>query len=322
MPRYALSDLGQVSYKLETTPYEKEDPTDEYFGIISDDVDIPGGVNPHTMLKSGGTRRAPYIHSPDEKEYPISIPVIPVDANIPLEVIIGEKTISDILDEGDTKVGEKHTWTESDILQTLTLLHAQKDLDFVEWFIGCKGSFTISGSMGEPINMAIDLMATKHEYDDTGATTPPTLNIPNDKPPFTFWMNCGVMFGAKEVATLNSFDIGLDNGITPRHHGCGRDAYAVVEETSADKFDASLNLDIVDLDFYKNAVEDDDPIDLTLPIKRGFSTDGTFNDGIEIVLKKCKVLEANIPNPGEGVLEGDIELAPLEMELSILVPTE
>ena len=320
MARYSLADLGQVSYGLETSPYEREIPSDQYFGLIADDVDLTGGINPHTMLKSGGTSRKPYIHSPDVKEYALTIPVIPVDHKVPLECIIGEKVITDIEDGASVKVGEKHTWQESDILQTLTLEHVQKDLDFAEWFIGCKGSLSISGSLGEAIEFSLDMMATEHEYDDTGTHTPPTLNIPRTRPPFRFWMNCDVLYGGKTIATLNSFDIGLDNGITARHHGCGRDAYTVVEETSPDKYDVSLNMDVVDLDLFRSAVENEDVADLIIPIKRGFSADDTWNDGIEIVLKDCKVLEANIPNPGEGVLEADVVFAPLGFELSILTP--
>jgi len=313
MVRYALADQGQVSYGVEATPYTKEAAA-KYFGLLSEDIEFPGGQNPQTRLKARGTKRGPYIHSPDIKEYGWPMPIIPIDHNIPLEIAIGERLIT-------SETGyDKHLFKESDILQTATIEHVQKDLDFAEWFIGSKASISsMKAAVGDPVSIDMDITSAKHEFDDTGGHTPPILGLPK-KTPFMFWMVCGVEYGAKEIATINSFDVSIDNGLTPRHHGCNREAYTIVEDTSADKYEVTLGIDIVDTDLFKEAAEDGALKNLTIPIPRRVDT-GVMVDGMIIRLEDCKIPEANIPSPAQGPVETDITVLPLGIEIEIRTPT-
>ena len=319
--RYILADQSQISYAIEDTAYTKKTPANKYFGYLSEDIDFPSGQNPTTMLKAKGTTRAPYVHSPDQKDYEFSLPIIPLDHNIPLEIALGERTIT------DQTTYERHLFDEADLLPTATIEHIQKDLDFVEWYIGSKANLNISGAVGEPINVTLDIVSAKHDWqtglgEGVGEHEIPALGLPKSKVPYMFWMTCGVKRGSDDLATINSFDIGVDNGLTPRHHGCGRDAYAIAEETSADKYDCTLGLDIIDLDLWTDAVENNDMEDIEIPIVRQLNEGGTvILDGIIIRLKDCKVEEAFLNSPAEGMIESDVKVSPLAIEIEIRKPT-
>lgn len=318
--RYALADEGQASYGMEGTPYSKAaDPT-QYLGYLQEDIDFVGGQNPHTNHSSGGTRRAPYNHSPDTREFGFSIPILPYDHQIPIEIAMGERTVSDILDGTSTKVGESHLFTEADQLPTATIQHDQQDLDLTEWFIGTKAGLTFEAAIGDPVQISLDCLAAKHEFEESPASFP-DLAIPNDKSPFRFWMHEGILYDGDPFLAVAGVSHGIDNGLEALFHGEeGRNAYAIAEGTSADKYDSTITAKILDLTQYNAAVNNEDRIDIELPFVRGKSDDGTINDAIILRMMGCKILTADVPFQGEGNLEHDIEVAPLNSEIEILTP--
>lgn len=319
--RYALADEGQASYGLEDTAYSKATDTDKYLGYLEEDIDFVGGQNPHTAQNSGGTRRAPHNYSPDTREYEFSIPVLPYDDNIPLEIAMGERTVEDILDDSDTKVGEKHVFSETNQLPTATIQHDQKDLGLTEWFIGTKASMTFEAAIGEPVQITLDCMAAMHDYDDDPSDYP-DLDVPNDKSLFRFWMHEGILYDGDPFLAVAGVSHTIENGLTALFHGEEeRDAYAIAEDTSTDKYDTSITAKILDMDQYKAAVDNEDPIDIELPFVRGKAEDGTINDAIVLKLYDCRILTADVPFQGEGHLEHDIEVAPLDSEIEILTPS-
>lgn len=318
--RYALADEGQASYKIEETAYTKEDDPDKYLGYLEEDIDFTGGQNPHEPQNSGGTRRAPHNYSPETKEYAFSIPVLPYDDNTPLEIAMGERTVEDIMDHDSVKVGERTIFSEADQLPTATIQHDQKDLDLIEWFIGTKASMTFEANIGEAVQITLDCLAAKHDYDDNPSSHY-DLNIPNDKPLFRFWMHEGITYDGDPFLAVAGVSHTVENGLEALYHGEEkRDAYAIAESTSTDKYDTTITAKIMDLDQYKAAVENEVRIDIEMPFVRGKSDDGTINDAIILKLDDCKILTADIPFQGEGHLEHDIEVAPLESSIEILTP--
>ena len=320
MKRYTLADEGQASFDMEATPYTKAaDPT-KYFGLLTEDIDFTGGQNPLTPRSTGGTRRAPFCHSVETKEYAFSIPILPIDANVPLEIAMGERNITDILDGESVKVGERHRFTEADILPTATIQHDQKDLDLSEWFIGTKASVSFEAAIGDPVQITLDCLAARHEYDDE-VTEFPDLEIPTAKCTFEFLMHEGILYDGEPFLAVAGITHGIDNGLEALFHGGQkREAYAIGETTNADKYDTTITAKILDLKQYLAAVENEARVDIVLPFVRGKSADETINDAIILTLKDCKIMSANIPFQAEGNLEHEIELAPLDTIIDIMVP--
>jgi len=317
--RYALAQKGQLSYGIESVPYTKEANPNQYFGYITDDVDLPNGQNPATPLAPGGTqRRGPHVWSPDEKEYPLSVPIKIYDHNIPLEVVFGTKAITDVENLSLVKVADKYTFTESPRLPTMTVQHANDELQLVEWFIGAKASLALSFSKGEFLTGTLDILAAAYDYVES--TPAPSIVIPHAKTPFRMTHLGLVTVGAKTVATIKSGDFGLDNGLESQHHGNGRDPYSISEGVGAEKYGIKFIMNIVDLVLFKRAQENDIPVLVTFPFIRSTVLDGTVDDGLNIIWEDCRILKANLPNNNEGVIESEVILGPRNSKIEIITP--
>lgn len=318
--RYALADEGQATYAIESSAYSKESTVDQYLGYLTEDISFPGGQNPHTQHSSGGTDRKPYNQSPDVKEFDFEIPILPYDSNIPLEIAIGSRAQEDITDDDGAKVGTRHKFRLGNTLPTATIRHDQKDLGVSEWFIGTKASLDIEASIGDPLQMTLNCMAAKHEFDDAPESFP-SLELPKQKSLFRFHMRKGITLGADPLLALSGFSASIDNGLEALYHGeNNRDAYAIAETTNSDLFDVTLNATILDLDLYKKAVNNESKVDIEIPIIRGEAEDGTNNDGVVVRFLNSNILTADIPFQSEGNLEHDIEVAPEGFEVDILEP--
>ncbi|AXR81493.1 phage tail tube protein [Natrarchaeobaculum sulfurireducens] len=303
--RYAQAAKGYESYGIESDSYEKSDDLGNHFGLVMDEVDYPN-PNPQTPMTTGGQGRGPYVNSPDPIEREFDIPVTVIDENVPFELAFGAR------DEGDGVV----TFTEEDVLPTATIEHVQEDLDLVEWFIGCKASLDISASEGEPLEASFSFTAADHDYaEDAGEAA--DLDVP-EQDPFRFNMIGEITLsdGVDSIATPNSVDLSWDNGNEVQHHGQGRDGYAVAETTAAEKYDMSMSMNVTDLDLYKRAAEDDEPVDIEIVFDRDYEWD-SLSDAVVIKLNDCTFTDAPIPNADEGVVEADVEFLPTSTEIEI-----
>lgn len=317
--RYAHGVNGQFSYGMEPTPYTKAvDPT-TYFGYLEDDFDPVNGENPLTPLGGGGTRRrGPYNYARDQKDYAFTVPVTVFDHNLPLETAFGERTITDVLDASLVKVADRHRFTETPTLPTMTVMHGHTDLDFLEWWIGVKSSLKISLSNGERVKADLDLVGARYELDDESPTIP-DVSPPDDKSPIEFVDLADVYYGAKQIATMNSGDFGWDNGLAGQFHGT-REAYAIAENTAKGKYDMKFNWNIVDLDLMKAAKNNAAPQPMTFNMIRGYADDGTPIDGMIVTLLNSRVGKAPTPFRSEGILEGEVVLHPTNSYIDILTP--
>ncbi len=318
--RNAIADEGEVSYGIEGTPYSEASDLSKYFGYVQDEVDFPGGHNPHVAMNSAGTSRKPHHNASDNKEYEFDIPVIPYNENIPLEVALGSKTQTDITNDSSDIVGQKYTFEETNTLPTMTVAHAQQDLGVLEKYIGAKASLSVEAAIGDPLTMTLECMAQSHTYTESPGSYPAT-EVPSTKDPYRFHMRQGVMYDETPLLSFAGFSFTLDNGLEAQHHGDNaREPYSIVESTSTDKYDLTLTSKILDLDLFKKAADDSAEINVTIPFVRGKSSDGTINDSIEFVFSNCTIASHNLPLQNEGALETDIELMPTSVMAVIKVP--
>lgn len=314
--RYAQASKGQVSYGTESTAYEQADNTDEYFGIVTEAVEVPN-PNEVTPMATAGGRRGPHLNSPEARTYEFDVPFLVLDSNAPFEFALGDRETTD--EDGYTK----HLFTEADRLPTMTVEHRQDDVDFAQWFVGAKSSLDLSAEQGDPLEASMSMIAAERDYDDD-ADEAPNLSVPQDRSPFRFWMAGDVTLAdpddgdtVEELATVTGFDLSWDNGLEAHHTGGGRDAYAVVETTAAEKYDMSITATVTDTDLYARAAEDDAPVDVEIPFHR---PPGQDDDALYVRLKECTVTSAPIPMAEEGVVETELELAPRDTEIEIREP--
>lgn len=315
--RYAQSTEGRETYGIEANSYDKAADTSDHFGLVRDDVDYPN-PNPQTAMTTGGVGRQPYVNSPDpiEREFDISATVI--DEHTPFELAFGIRT-----SVSETSY-EKTIFKEGDVLPTATIEHVQDDLGLVEWFIGCKASLDISASSGDALVADFSFTPMDHDYEED-TTNASTLSVP-ELDPYRFNMigevtlaNPGDGSTVKSIATPNSIDFSWDNGNEVRHHGKGREGYAVAETTASDKYDMSMSIDVEDLDLYRRAAEDEAPVDVEVVFDRDYGWEDPA-DAVIIQLKDCTVTSAPVPNQTEGVVEADIELLPTDTRIEVRTP--
>lgn len=329
--RYALGSKGVVTYGLETNKYEKASSPDLEFGLTPNDIDIPN-ENPHTAMATGGNGRKVYLNSPDEKNYNFSVGTVVFNEDIPFEIAIGSRTTTKVdVNSSGTDDYKKIVWNESDRLETCTIRHLNADLDHVQYFIGCKASVSLSWDTDEHLEAEFDITPAKADYDPSESPSSFSPSLSQDKVPFRATHQGNLKFTnpqddtlIREVATVMAGELSIDNGLEPNHHGNGRDAYSVSEETGADgKHEHSFDVKVSDTEMFKRAFENDVPVDAEIPFIRDTETiDGSEEvvDGLFIRFKNATILNADIPYTAEGTVEGSIELAPREIEIEMRVP--
>lgn len=79
--------------------------------------------------------------------------------------------------------------------------------------------------------------------------------------------------------------------------------------TAADKYDISLDLNVTDTALYQEVATEDRLVDVDIPFVREYG-DGQIVDGMILRAYECKLIDAPMPRPGEGVIEGQVGLAP------------
>lgn len=322
--RYTASAYGYATWAEEPTPYEKQDAVAEHnhFGLLDDEIDFPN-ENPHTALPGGSPgRRGPHVNSPDPREYNFDVNFTVLDDRAPLEFALGQRTVTGVDTNADgTDEYTEHMFTEAPVLPTFTLQHQQEDLGLIEWFVGCKSDLTLSASSGEELQAAMSITAAGSDYDDAPASgdfvDDADLEIP-EKAPFVFEHLGDVSMGADVVATINSFSLGWSNGLEANHHGDGRDAYSVKETTAADKYDMSITINVVDTAAYKRAKDNQEPVDVEIPLYRDGGPD--YNDALFVRLKNCTIVDAPVGRPAEGDIESEIGIMPTDTEIEIRTP--
>lgn len=313
-PRYGLGGQGALTYAIEDDPYDKEDSPDTEFGITNEDIE-PWNENPQTPMAHGGGGRQPYVQSPDAKEPEFDVPSVLHSPDAPLEIAIGER--SETAETGYTT----HVFTEADRLPTATIRHIQMDLDLVAYYVGSKADLTIEWSQGDPVSITLAVTAAEHDFDpeESAPSFEPTL--PTDVSPFRAHMqgnltveDSGDSSLITEVATVTGGSWGIDNGLEHQHHGGDgsgpeRNAYSVAETTAADKYDISVDLNVTDTDLYQEVANEDRLVDVEIPFVRQ-SDAGTIIDGMILRGFECKLINAPMPRPAEGVIEGQVGIQP------------
>jgi len=322
MVRYVRAELGETDWLKETSAYSIEAGTGNLFGYITDDVDF---VNPNTQtpMASAGQSRRPYMNSSDQREYSFSMSVIPVNPLIPFEMALGERSKSSGITDGGA--GYTYTWNDDDKLDTFTIKHYQSGFDsqtLEERYGGCKASFGITGSANEPIEVSFDIMAAKHTAKSGVSASYPPQDL-SQSGVYKFHMLEDVTFSGATTSLsgiINSFDFSWDNGLEARFNqseGSGvqnREAYSIVETTAAEKYDMSINVDVVDMESYMRAYEDDEDFNLILTFWKD-DTDKT--DGMKITLSGCTISDSPMPLRSEGHIDTDIELMPKWTEIEM-----
>jgi len=329
MVRYLLASGGVLTFGIEGTAYSKASDPSNYFGLIREDADPPN-PNPQTPMATGGKSRGVYVNSPDPKELEFDVPVQLVDATPPIEVGLGSRTDNGTQSPGSGDYDEV-VFNEADRLPTMTVGHWQ-DGNLEAYYTGCKASLSMSASQGEPLSTTFNVMAAGLDPTTSESGSPaaaPSLSIPQESP-YRFWMledvtvsrtSDGTQLGP--IKTPTSVDFSLDNGLEANHHGRGREAYSISEETAEEKHDHTLGITQTDYVWYEEAYNDGEPMDFEFVFNKNPESTAAradLTDALYIRLKGTTIDAAASPVPGEGKLEPDIGLMPREMEIEIHQP--
>jgi hypothetical protein len=316
--RYLLGSRGRVDAAIEQTAYTAESSGWNELGITQDEIEPPN-PNPHTPMPTGG-HDGPYLNSPDPKEYELDATVVPTDENIPLETAIGSVTQSAETDY------DKWVYSESRPLTTATLRHVQEDADLVAYYVGSKANLSVSASSGDPLQFDMSFTSAKMDYDDSESAPSLSSSVPTDVSPYRFHHLGTAKLNdpsddslIQEIFTVQSIDLSWDNGLEANHHGDGRDAYSVSEETNAERYDMSIEVKVEDSDLYDRVANNEKAVDIEIPFSRA-ETGGTLTDAIIIRLNDCTLVDAPLPSNPEGTIDSEITVLPLSTEIEIRRP--
>ena len=320
MTRYLLGSRGIVEYAIEDEAYEAEDSGFQEFGLTTDEIEPPN-ENPHTAMPTGGVD-GPYINSPDQREHEFDVSSVPTDEFPPLETALGTRASSENLEDGY----EEFVFTEERPLPTMTVRHVQEDADLVAYYVGAKSSLGISATQGDPLDFTFNVTAAAHEYDDSESAPSVSSDLQTDESPYRFHMVGDMTLSdpddesvIKEVSTITGIDLSWDNGLEANHHGNGREAYSVSEETNAERYDMSVDVKVTDSELYERAANNESPVDIEIPFTR-VENNGIITDGVFIRLHDCTLINAPMPNNPEGTLDATIGVLPLSTEIEIRRP--
>jgi len=319
--RYLLGSKSQVYWGTEATPYQVAATLNTPFGLIQGDIDWPQ-ANPKTPVAASGHRRAPYLYSKDEYDLTFSIAYQILGKTQPFACCVGPRITAD----GVGYTG--YDWTDeddtSDILGTISIRRDQRDAILQETYIGCKADLSLTARATEPVVASLDVVAAQRDPVTTGTPTYPTLTIPSVQP-YRFWMLGSVALTgglAATIATVNEFNLAWANGLSARRHGGGRNAYSVVEEEVANRYDMKLGITVIDESLYAAALDDTTGVDVVIPLIRdGAASLATSTDAMVIYLNDCDILDAPIPTKESGDVQGEIVLAPKSTKIHIREPT-
>jgi len=312
--RYLRAKQALVSWGLEAEPYTVAAALTSPFGLITDDIAWPA-ANPRTAKATVGGTRGPHLYSKDDYDLKFSIPFEIQNSAVPFDCAIGAQ--DDISGSGYTGL----KWVDADILSTVTVEHGQQDAALIEDFIGCKADLALSGKRGETVKATMDFTAAIYDV-DTAAAAWPEVTVPTTQP-FRFWMLGEVTVGATPLANINSFDLAWKNGLAARGHAgdATRNAYCIVEEEAAGRYDMKLNVTIVDNTLLDYAIDSEAAIDVVIPLIRTGTVVADATDAMIIYLNDCEILDAGMPTPAKGDLQTDLVLGPLTTQIDIRDPT-
>lgn len=325
--RYALAGKGGLTYGIEADKYEQAADATIEPGVTNEDIDPPN-PNEHTAMPHGGAGRAVFLLSPDPRDYEFDVPVTVHSEDVPFEIALGSRTET-TQNQGDPDEYTEVLFEEESRLPTATWRHFQEDMDFVSYYVGCKANLDIEWSQGDPLQATFGVTAAALAYDDGESPSDTTPTLESDVTPFRAHMAGDLTLSdpdgggvIKELATVNGGSYSWDNGLESQHHGgeAGRDAWAVAETTAADgRYDMSNTLNITDPELFERAYENKEPVDVEQPFVRSTESD-TRVDAVIVRLKRARIVDAPIPSPAEGVLEGDVQLLPEWTEIEMRVP--
>lgn len=446
---YALADQAVLLWGKEATPYTQAASNTNYFGLLPEGAGDMPNPNEQKALSSVGHRRAPYVYSGEEREYPMSIPVLPIDARFPFDCCIGGRTktsigtsgyatisnsevpptisgaeilpagtynlrvtvdgtlytvtitspgggetlttavaqiqaalrvltgsletavitsntikissvsltgasstvliqaglASDLLTAIDAIAGitpvldtpvpgvtssYNYTWDEDDkISDTITVYHGQRDMDYIQHIIGCKGSLKLSCKVGEALKATLDLLGTHRVMDTTAGSFVSASPAMATREPWRFWMVEDAQLNAaggaiwKDLLTIKGFDFGWNNacrvmhtrGHDPSTGLWSREGYLIAEEGGADKYDMTIEATVGDAALFEEALNDDTLYDFYIKMPR---TPSSTTDYIEIWLYECKIGTVPIPIPASGAIDMKVKLHPRNTRITIV----
>lgn len=332
MPRYLQAGKSQVSYGIEGTPYTEAADLTKYFGLVSDDVELP---NPNPYKRHPHTGRKPYTRSPDEKTLEFSVSGLLLDGNTPFQCALGKLTQTSVDPNGNPGSGDEYTkflFEYDDELPTITVRRQQIDAGtgLNERFIGCKAGLDLSWAMGEPLKWTFNFMAASHAYSE-GVGALVNLGVPTTRVPLRAWHQGDILLknpsGGATLATLATVKGGqvtVNPGLASNHHGKGRYAYSVSEDGEpGELYTSKLTVIPTDLTLWKRARDDDIAVDVEVPFDTGvtFPANNHFRHGALLRFKDAKIVEASMPRKVAGKIEHDVVFDPNNVEIEVHVPS-
>lgn len=319
--RYLLASQSQVMWGDEgATPYTKASTLNKPFGLVGEDVDFPA-INPRSPRATAGGGRTPHLFSQDEFDLSFGVGFEILNDAVPFMCAIG----TDSALSGTGYTGTR--FTASDRLETVSVRHEQKDGALQDDFVGCKADLMLSGKRGEAVKAQMDFLAASRDTNDACVSFT-TVTVPTTQP-FRFWMlgavtlNNGAGGIDATLASINSFDIGWKNGLSPRGNaGDGsRGAYCIVEEEAEGRYDAKLGVTVVDNSLFSMALDGDVDIDVVIPLLRNGTSIANSTDCMLIYLNDCVILDATMPHKAKGDLQSEITLGVKSSYVDIRTPT-
>jgi hypothetical protein len=315
--RYLHGVQGQVSWGVEGTAYTKATTVTNVFGLVGGSIQWPV-ANPLSAEPTAGHRRAPYLHAREQYDHSFSVGYkVQGGALLPWACALGA---SDAI-SGTGYTGFKYS--EADRLPTITVEHDQKDANLQEFFVGCKSDLRLSAKQGEALQATQDFVAASRSI-TSGTPLYPEISIPTTDP-YMFWQTGEVRFAEEEsaaskIAIVSGFDLAWKNGLEAKNAGGGRDAYYVVENEVAGRYDMKLTITPTDKTFWDWA-HSNEPLEVTIPLIRTGASVAAATDSVVITLYGCKIIDAPIPLTEKGEVQSEIVVAPTSTEINQRIPT-
>lgn len=242
--------------------------------------------------------------------------------------------VNNVIDGATAGITDSYSYTFEEtnkIADTITIYRGQSDTGVTQKYIGCKGSIGLKCAGDDAFMVTLDIVATHYLLDEAAIAFLDPVPVMPVIEPYRMWnlkdatISLAGSTVFKDLLSITGFDLKIDNGLKAkptRGHlrdssTWSREAYVIVEENGAEKYDMKFDLMINDSELLKAIYDDDQLYDVHFKLMKNPDDE---TETWDIYLYNCKFGDLPFNSPQAGAIEGTVPI--LCKDTKVVVTTE